>query len=56
MDNCRVFKHPQLQRGACLWGRALAFGQALRVPGLKSILGCRSRFHNQAGLIENTLW
>lgn len=33
----------------------LAFGQALSVPGLKSILGCHSRFHNQARSIENTL-
>lgn len=56
MDNCRVFKHPQLQHGACLWGCAFAFGPALSVPGLKSILGCHSRFHNQAVLIENMLW
>ena len=56
MDNRWVFKHPQLQRSACLWGCALAFGQALSVPGLKSILGCHSRFHNQARLIENMLW
>lgn len=56
MDNLRVFKYAQLRHGACLWGCALAFGQALSVPGLKSILGCHSGFHNRARLIENMLW